>query len=34
MLKNFFETAVPLTIMLGVLVGYFAAVAAFWGGII
>jgi len=34
MLKNFIDVAVPLTIVLGVLVGYFAIVAAFWGGMI
>jgi len=34
MFKNFFETAVPLTIMITILVGYFAAVAAFWGGVL
>jgi hypothetical protein len=32
MLKNFVATAVPLTVIFGVLVGYFAIVAAFWGG--
>jgi hypothetical protein len=34
MLKNFLEVAVPLTVVLGFVVGYFAVVAAFWGGII
>jgi hypothetical protein len=34
MLKNFFETAIPVTIVFGILVGYFAIVAAFWGGMI
>jgi hypothetical protein len=34
MLKNFVDVAVPLTVIFGVLVGYFAIVAAFWGGMI
>ena len=32
MLKNFFDQLVPLTVIFGVLIGYFAIVAAFWGG--
>jgi len=34
MLKNIIDVAVPLTVVLGVLVGYFAVVAAFWGGML
>jgi len=34
MLKNFFDVAVPVTVIFGVLVGYFAIVAAFWGGML
>jgi hypothetical protein len=34
MLKNFFDIALPLTVVLGTLVGYFAVVAAFWGGLL
>jgi hypothetical protein len=34
MLKNIIDVAVPLTVVLGVLVGYFTVVAAFWGGML
>jgi len=34
MLKNIIDIAVPLTFIFGVLVGYFAIVAAFWGGML
>jgi len=34
MLKNIIDVAVPLTVVLGTLVGYFAVVAAFWGGLL
>jgi|TARA_X000000950_G_scaffold266866_1_gene342791 hypothetical protein len=32
MLKNFFDVAIPLTVVFGILIGYFGLVAAFWGG--
>ena len=28
------DVAVPLTVVFGILVGYFAVVAAFWGGML
>jgi hypothetical protein len=34
MLKNLFEMVVPVTVVFGILVGYFAIVAAFWGGML
>jgi len=34
MLKNFLDVALPLTVVFGILVGYFAIVAAFWGGML
>jgi len=34
MLKNIIDVAVPLTGESGALVGYFAVVAAFWGGML
>jgi len=34
MVKNFIDVAVPVTVVFGILVGYFAIVAAFWGGML
>jgi hypothetical protein len=34
MLKNFLDVALPLTVVFGILVGYFAIVASFWGGML
>jgi hypothetical protein len=34
MVKNLFEMVVPVILVFGILVGYFAIVAAFWGGML